>query len=121
MEMAGKKFRFLETIVRNAAEDGRNGSTLYFADEPIGNHRSILKSAPYILEERISLGCSLLFPGKKNFLHQNLWQTILGRVSSHQFRQMTLNSGRLTVRLRCQKEPGELENQANILLLIYNE
>jgi len=30
------RFRFLETIVRNAAEDGRNGSTSYFADEPIG-------------------------------------------------------------------------------------
>ena len=54
MELACINFRFLETIVRNALKDGRNGSTLYFADEPIGNQRSILRSASYILEERIS-------------------------------------------------------------------
>ena len=66
MELASIKFRFLEKIVSNAVEDGRNGSTLYFADKPIGNYRSILRSAPSILEERISLGCSLLFPGENN-------------------------------------------------------
>ena len=65
MELGCIRFRFLETIVRKAAEDGRNGSTSYFADEPIGNQRSILRSAPYILEERISLGCSLLFGQEK--------------------------------------------------------
>ena len=107
MELGCIRFRFLETIVRNAAEDGRNGSTSYFADEPIGNQRSILRSAPYILDEKISLGCSLLFPGKKSYLHQGWWQTMLGRVSSQQFRQTTLNLGRLIVRLQCQKEQGE--------------
>lgn len=64
------KIPFFETIVKNAGEDERNGSTSYFADEPIGNQQSILRSAPYILEGRISLGCSLLFPGKKSYLHQ---------------------------------------------------
>ena len=35
LELACIEFRFLETIVRNATRDGRNGSTLYFADESI--------------------------------------------------------------------------------------
>ena len=36
-ELASIKFRFLEMIVQNALKDERDGSTLSFADEPIGN------------------------------------------------------------------------------------
>ena len=62
-ELASIKFRFLEMIVQNALEDERDGSTLCFADEPIGNLRSILRSAHFTLEEKISAECSPLFPG----------------------------------------------------------
>ena len=95
----------------NAAEDGRNGSTLYFADEPIGNQRSILRSALYILEERISLGCSLLFPGKPSsprFMADDLGPCVFPTIQTNdpEFGQM-VNTYNTTT-----------ENQANILLLM---
>ena len=107
-ELASIKFRFLVMIAQNALEDERDGSTLCFAGEPIGNHRSIRRSARFTLEERIFAGCSPLFPGKKSRHCQGWWQTILGRVPSQQFKQTTLNTERSTARRRlCRKEQEE--------------
>ena len=116
MELACIRFRFLETIERNALKDGRNGSTLYFADEPIGNQRSILRSALYILEERISfsrrfmaddLGPCAFEPIQKN--NPEFEQIDRSSPMSERTRRM-VNSYNTTT-----------ENQANIVLLMYNE
>ena len=54
-ELASIRFVFFEMIVHNALEDERDGLTLCFADEPIGNHQSIRRSTHFTLDERILL------------------------------------------------------------------
>ena len=101
-------------------EDKRDGSTLCFTDEPIGNHQSIQRSPLCTLEERIFAECSPLFPGKKSPHYQGWWQAILRCAPSQQFRQTTLNSGRSTIHLLlCLKEQEWWDLKLTVILKEY--